>query len=228
MLSIGFCFAIVPVAKQLYKNDIQKYNQFVKRHLNFFNGHPYFACYALGSVTRLEEEMLKGNIDVGQMEKFKNALIGPLGVLGDKLFWATILPASFTVGVLGFMIFENLYIRLTILILIGLLYNIPHFYIRISGMIKGYEQGFLVCHSLKMEKFSFIKNIYSFIGIVSLGLLIGWVMAVTINFNPFGLLVFASSIFTAFYLKSKLSKTYIAMMAPLVIAIIIGFIKNSV
>ena len=107
LLSIGFCFAIVPVAKKLFKNDVKKYNQFVKRHLGFFNAHPYFTSYALGAVARLEEEIAVNNSSDAHLEKFKNALIGPLGALGDQLFWATVKPATFTIGVLGFLLVER-------------------------------------------------------------------------------------------------------------------------
>ena len=57
LLSLGFCFSILPVAKFLYKNDQSKIADFVKRHLSFINGHPFFMSYALGATIRLEEEI---------------------------------------------------------------------------------------------------------------------------------------------------------------------------
>jgi mannose/fructose/N-acetylgalactosamine-specific phosphotransferase system component IID len=54
MLSIGFCFALVPVANKLFK-DRQKRIEFYNRHLNFFNAHPYFSSFALGAISRVEE-----------------------------------------------------------------------------------------------------------------------------------------------------------------------------
>ncbi len=54
---------------------------FLKRHLGFFNAHPFFASYALGAISRLEEDN-PGNHEL--VDRFKNALIGPLGAIGDQ------------------------------------------------------------------------------------------------------------------------------------------------
>jgi len=228
LLSIGFCFAIVPVAKKLYKNDVKKYNQFVKRHLGFFNAHPYFTAYALGAVTRLEEEIALNNGSEVQMEKFKNALIGPLGALGDQLFWATVKPAIFTLGVLGFLLVDNFSTRLTLLLLLSILYNVPHLYIRIFGMLQGYKEGFSVCRHLKIDNFKIIKTVYSILGIIAIGLVAGYVGATRLGYDLYALFVFVVSIIIAIYFKSKKAKTYVAMLLPLVLAIIVGIIKSRI
>ncbi len=228
LLSIGFCFSILPIAKKLYKDDVQKYNQFVKRHLGFFNAHPYFTAYALGAVTRLEEDIALGKGNEVQLEKFKNALIGPLGALGDQLFWAIVKPATFTLGVLGFLLVENFYARLIFLFLLGILYNVPHLYIRIFGMIQGYKEGFLICKYLKIDNFKFFKNVYSITGIIAIALVTGFVGANWVGLDFYALFVFVSSIVVSIFYKSKKAKTYIAMLLPLVIAIIMGIIKSNI
>ena len=216
------------MAKALYKNDTIKYNQFVKRHLGFFNGHPYFTSFALGSVTKLEEELVNGQGNIEQIEKLKNALIGPLGALGDQLFWAIVKPATFTFGVLFFFVVENSTVRLIFLLLLGILYNTPHLYVRIKGLLKGYQDGFLVCRFLKIDNFKKIKNIYSVIGIVSLGLVTSWIIVNKIGFDPIGIFVFAISILVAVVCKSIKSRTYYAMLVPVIIAVIIGVIKYQI
>ncbi|KAA3618485.1 MAG: hypothetical protein D8M58_13555 [Calditrichaeota bacterium] len=228
LLSIGFCFAMLPLAKKLYGNDVKKYNQFVKRHLGFFNAHPYFTSYALGAVARLEEKIAQNTGDEVQLEKFKNALIGPLGALGDQLFWATVKPATFTLGVLGFLLVENFYIRLTFLLLLGILYNMPHLYIRISGMMQGYKEGFLICKYLKIDNFKFIKTTYSVLGITAIGLVAGYIGASRLGFDPFAIFVFISSIIISIFYKSKKAKTYVSMLVPLLVALIIGIIKSKI
>ena len=228
LLSIGFCFTIVPVAKRLYKNDVIKYNQFVKRHLGFFNAHPYFSAYALGAVAKLEEEIAVNKGNEEHLEKFKNALIGPLGALGDQLFWATVKPATFTIGVLGFLLTENFYARLTFLFLLGILYNLPHLYIRTFGMIQGYKKGFLICKHLKIENFKFIKTVYSIGGIIAIGLVAGYVGATRLGFDFYALFVFVSSIVVSIFYKSKKAKTYVAMLLPVIVALIVGIIKSKI
>ena len=228
LLSLGFCFAIAPVAKKLYKNDVKKYNRFIKRHLGFFNAHPYFTAYALGAVTRLEEEVALANGNETQLEKFKNALIGPLGALGDQLFWATVKPATFTLGVLGFLLIETFTTRLTFLLLLGILYNIPHLYIRVFGMWQGYKEGFLICKYLRIDNFKYIKTIYFGIGLIAIGLVAGYVGATQLGYDFYALFVFVSSIVVAIFYKSKRAKTYIAMLFPLIIALIVGIIKYKI
>jgi mannose PTS system EIID component len=228
MLSIGFCFALLPVAKKLYKNDIVKYNQFVRRHLGFFNAHPYFTAYALGAITRLEEDVARNKGSEVQVERFKNALIGPLGALGDQIFWATVKPATFTLGVLAFLLVESFSARLTFLMLLGILYNLPHLYVRIFGMLQGYQQGFSICKYLKIDNFKFIRKTYLIVGILSIGLVVGYIGAFWVGNDLFAMLVFVSSIIVSVYLKSKKAKTYLAMLLPLLIAIIVGLIKSRI
>jgi mannose/fructose/N-acetylgalactosamine-specific phosphotransferase system component IID len=228
LLSIGFCFALLPVAKTLYRNDISGYNQFVKRHLGFFNSHPFFASFALGSAIRLEQELAAGKGDVAQIDKLKNAMIGPLGALGDQIFWAVVKPATFSLGVLGFFILENTTARLIFLLILGILYNVPHLYVRIKGLIQGYKEGFLICKFLRIDNFKFLKNSYLFVGIIALGLTSGWIAVKQIELDPLSLLVFCASIFCAAFYKSKKSKTYYAMLVPIVIALVIGVIKTYI
>ncbi|MBD3224490.1 MAG: PTS mannose family transporter subunit IID, partial [Caldithrix sp.] len=58
MLSIGFVFALLPVAKRLYKTNEER-KKFLLRHIGFFNAHPYFASYALGAIAKIEEETVQ-------------------------------------------------------------------------------------------------------------------------------------------------------------------------
>ena len=228
LLSLGFCFSILPIAKYLYKNDKPKIASFVKSHLGFINGHPFFLSYALGATMRLEEEIERGNGNEDKLVKFKEALIGPLGALGDQIFWVSVKPATFTLGVLGFFLIENINLRLTFLCVLAMLYNAPHLYIRITGMIKGYQEGFSIFKFLKIENFKLIRVFYSILGIISISLVTGWVAAKYISFNIPAIIVFVLSLGFTLYMKSKKSKTYLAMIFPVVIALIVGLINYSI
>lgn len=225
LLSVGFCFSILPVGKALFKNNPEKYKDFIIRHLGFFNGHPYFLSYALGTVAKLEEEFNGEEKGTEQISKFKDALIGPLGAIGDQLFWMKIKPAVFTIGVLGFFLFESISYRIIILLILFLLYNVPHFYIRFMGIISGYKEKFSVVKYLKIEKFNKLYYTYTVIGIVSVSFLIGALTAKFIFTNLYAIIIFCTSIIISGILKAKLSKTYLAMVVPLILAVIIGIIK---
>ena len=125
----------------------------------------------------------------------------------------------------GFFLIENINLRLTFLCLLAILYNIPHLYIRISGIVKGYKEGFSIFKYLKIENFKFIKVFYSSLGVISIGLLTGWIAAKYIIINIPAIFVFVLSLGFTLYIKSKKSKTYLAMIFPVVIALIIGIIR---
>ncbi len=226
MISLGFTFAMEPVAKRLYKNEPEKYNRFLGRSLGFFNAHPYFSAYALGAMARLEEKIAAGEVGPEQSDAFKNALIGPLGALGDQLFWAVIKPAVFALGVAAFFIIDDIYNRIIILSMMFLLYNGPHFYIRYMGLKQGYEQGYGVCHILKAERFKWLKWGYGLMGAVSVGLVAGIYMSSLEIGDYWAGGLFIASIFIAGFFKAQKSKTYWAMILPLLFSVIIGILSR--
>ena len=228
MISMGFGFALAPLARMLYKNDPAAYNAFLRRHLGFFNAHPYFASYALGAIVRLEEDIAAGKASVDQEEHFKNALIGPLGALGDQLFWGVIRPAVFAFGVLGYYLYDDTKDQLTILLLLFILYNLPHLYIRIHGFWRGYRDGYKVCRILKMENFRFLKRAYMGLGLLCVGILAGLNAPVPPHVLPMEFLIFIVSIVTAAYLKVLKARTYFAMTIPILIALLLELITGNI
>lgn len=224
MISIGWCFALIPVGKRLFQ-DREQYKKFLKRHLLFFNAHPYFASYALGSVAYLEEkevQSLESNLE--QIEKFKNAVIGPLGALGDQLFWATIKPASILLGFAGVLMLDTVIHKMLSIILALLIYNIPHFYVRFFGLKRGYKEGLGIYKTLHSDNFALLIKIYSGSGAMVLGASIGFLTVRIADQNLIGLTIFLMSIIIAYFLRSKKRMTYIPVFLPLLIAFMIGII----
>src|SRR5207237_102193 len=58
------------------------------RESHYFNAHPYLASVAVGALARAE---LDGE-PPERIERFRTALAGPLGSVGDRLVWAGWLP----------------------------------------------------------------------------------------------------------------------------------------
>lgn len=83
----GFGFAILPALRALY-TDPEALDAAVRRHERTFNSHPYLAPLALGAVIRMEAD----GADPAVIERFKTALRGSLGTLGDQLVWAGVRP----------------------------------------------------------------------------------------------------------------------------------------
>lgn len=84
----GFGFAILPALRDIYGDDPAAFDDAVRRHERAFNSHPYLAPLALGAVIRLEAD----GEDPEVIERFKTALRGSLGTLGDQLVWAGLRP----------------------------------------------------------------------------------------------------------------------------------------
>ena len=94
----GFCYAMIPAIKKLYQNkDDQR--AALKRHLEFFNTHPYITAPILGVTLALEEERANGApVDDTAIQGVKVGMMGPLAGVGDPVFWFTIRPM---LGALG-------------------------------------------------------------------------------------------------------------------------------
>ncbi len=88
MLGSGFAFALLPGLRRVYAGDREGYEAAVRRHLEHFNAHPYLVGLALGATLRMEED----GVGAETVHRFKVAVRGPLGSLGDQLVWATWLP----------------------------------------------------------------------------------------------------------------------------------------
>ncbi len=224
LVSVGLGFAMVPVARRLSRSQ-EEYSSLLKRHLTFFNTHPYFASFAIGALARLEEDRVKAETDnTSQIERFKNALIGPLGAIGDLYFWATLKPAAVLCGVAGVFYFQQLKYQLLSLLGMLVFYNIPHFHVRVVGLMKGYQKGYDIYSCLKVEKFSMVKNIYQIIGAVMLG--ITGVVAFSLHGGKdiTAALVFIIAIGLAMLIRVKFKRTYLPILAPLVLALLIGML----
>jgi mannose/fructose/N-acetylgalactosamine-specific phosphotransferase system component IID len=227
LLSIGFCYSIAPILKKLYL-DRENRKQFLYRHLNFFNAHPYFASFAIGAVANIEKMKSEDKIrDPAVIERFKNALIGPMGAIGDQLFWVTIRPACIFLAMAGIVMIPSLNYRLLFLLFVFTVYNIPHIYIRFYGLWKGYKMGFNIYKLLNVERYRLLMNFYMFIGAIALGIFMGYTMASLSSLQLSYLIVFlASTTITYLYRKYKQS-FYGSILISLSSSLILGLILEQ-
>ena len=94
----GWAFAMIPAIKRLYKTKEER-SSALKRHLEFFNTHPYVASPILGVTLALEEERSNGTeVDDITIQGVKVGMMGPLAGIGDPVFWFTVRPI---LGALG-------------------------------------------------------------------------------------------------------------------------------
>jgi mannose/fructose/N-acetylgalactosamine-specific phosphotransferase system component IID len=224
MQSIGFCFALSPVGKKLF-NSTEQRKEFYNRHLNFFNAHPYFSSYALGAITKIEEELSeKENPDYEIIARFKNALIGPLGAIGDQLVWATIKPTSVLIGLIGVVFIVDVQAKIYFIFLLLLIYNIPHIYIRLFGIFKGYNKGFEVSKVLNAKNYEMMRDIYGVLGTVALGIYIGFSLMKygTNNILDSGFFIFGALFSYIMYQWKK--SIYRSIIFPIVFGTFVGYL----
>lgn len=94
----GWAFSMIPAIKKLYKTKEER-SAALKRHLEFFNTHPYIASPILGVTLALEEERANGApVDDVAIQGVKVGMMGPLAGVGDPVFWFTVRPI---LGALG-------------------------------------------------------------------------------------------------------------------------------
>ena len=137
---IGFC--VEPALRLLPGGEGgPAYRAALTRQSQYFNAHPYMAAVAVGALARAE---LDGEAPA-KIERFRTALCGPLGSVGDRLVWAGWLPAcsiaalaafGFGVGTGG-----------VLLTFLGL-YNAGHLALRAWGLSAGLDLGMKVASAL--------------------------------------------------------------------------------
>ncbi len=93
MQNLGLAYAIYPALERLYPEK-KALEEAVRRHLVFFNTHPYVAAAIVGGVLHHEQRVARGEESPDKVVAFKAALMGPLAALGDGFFWLSLKPAT--------------------------------------------------------------------------------------------------------------------------------------
>ncbi len=134
MQGAGLAFALIPVLARLSGGDRGALEAAVGRHAGFYNGHPYLSTVAIAALARMESEEL----DAAQIEQFKNAIVGPLGGLGDRLVWARWRPLCALAAILLFGLGAPWWVAVgTFLVL----YNAVQLGLRVWGLRFGWRHG---------------------------------------------------------------------------------------
>ncbi len=100
MQNLGFAYAIDPALRALYP-DPDRREEALRRHLGFFNCHPYMAAAIVGGAIHHEEKVAAGAEPRAQPLQYKQTLQGPLAALGDGFFWTALRPFFGAVAAVG-------------------------------------------------------------------------------------------------------------------------------
>jgi mannose PTS system EIID component len=137
---IGFC---VEPALRLLPGGTHgaAFKAAMARQSAYFNAHPYLAAVAVGALARAE---LAG-VPPERIERFRTALSGPLGSVGDRLVWAGWLPFCSLLALVAFGVGAR---PTAILIIFLALYNAGHLALRVWGLHVGWTRGLGVAAAL--------------------------------------------------------------------------------
>ncbi len=137
---IGFC---LEPALRLAPGGVHtpRFKEALARQSRYFNAHPYLAAVAVGALARAELD----DEPPAKIERFRTALCGPLGSVGDRLVWAGWLPFCSLVALTVFGLGAG---AGTVLATFLGLYNVGHFALRAWGLRTGWNHGLQVAQAL--------------------------------------------------------------------------------
>jgi N-acetylgalactosamine PTS system EIID component len=157
----GWLYTLIPALRKIHKNPQDLANS-MKMHMEFINVHPFDVTFLSGLVLAMERSKEK----ISTIRAVKVALMGPLGGIGDALFWLTLLPICAGIG-------ASLALQGSIFgpIVFFLLFNIVHFALRFGLAHYGYQAGTKAIAILKTHTKN-ISHAASIVGMTVIGALV--------------------------------------------------------
>ena len=131
MQAAGWLYAILPGLEKIHTND-EDLSKSMAHNLEFFNTHPFLVTFVMGIILSLEQN----KVEVPTIRAVRVAAMGPLGGIGDALFWFTLVPI--TAGISSNLALQG-HIAGPILFLV--IFNVAQFALRFWLMNWSYKLG---------------------------------------------------------------------------------------
>jgi mannose/fructose/N-acetylgalactosamine-specific phosphotransferase system component IID len=163
---VGMAVAAEPLLEPLGR-DNEQIRAARARSAQYFNAHPFLAGIAAGALARAELDHEDGE----RILRLRTALSGPLGALGDQLFWAGIVPA-----IMGLMLWACALgggLQALIGIVIG--YNITRVFVTGWGLRFGLSYGLAVASEISHTRLKELASAAGSLSAVVIGMAIPWV-----------------------------------------------------
>ena len=132
MQAAGWLYGILPGLLEIHGEDSEDLKISMGHNLEFFNTHPFLVTFVMGIVLSLEQQ----KADINTIRAVRVAAMGPLGGIGDAIFWFTLVPIA--AGICS-----NMAIQGNIMgpILFLLIFNAVQFAVRFFLMHWSYDLG---------------------------------------------------------------------------------------
>lgn len=157
----GWLYAIIPGLEKIHK-DKDDLACSMSHNLEFFNTHPFLVTLVMGIILSLEQN----KADIPTIRAVRVAAMGPLGGIGDALFWLTLVPI--TAGITSNMALGGNVAAPFIFLLI---FNVAQFAVRYFLMHWSYKMGVSAIDILTRNAKEFTRAA-SILGVFVVGALI--------------------------------------------------------
>ena len=161
MQANGWLYGILPGLLAIHGEDTDDLKLSMAHNLEFFNTHPFLVTFVMGIILSLEQQ----KADINTIRAVRVAAMGPLGGIGDAIFWFTLVPIAAGIG-------SNMAIQGSIAgpIVFLALFNIVQFAVRFFLMHWSYKLGTSAIEALTANAKEFTRAA-SMLGVFVVGAL---------------------------------------------------------
>ena len=131
MQACGWLWGMLPGLQKIHTNK-EDLKASMAHNLDFLNAHPFLVTFVMGIVLSLEQN----KADTATIRSVRISAAGPLGGIGDALFWLTLVPI--TAGLTANMAMEGQIIGAVLFLII---FNAVQFAVRFGLMYWSYGLG---------------------------------------------------------------------------------------
>ena len=157
----GWLYGILPGLEKIHGDNEEDLKISMQHNLEFFNTHPFLVTFVMGIVLSLEQQ----KADINTIRAVRVAAMGPLGGIGDAIFWFTLVPITAVIT-------ANMAISGSVAgpILFLLIFNVVQFGIRFWLMGWSYKLGAKAIETLTANAKEFTRAA-SMLGVFVVGAL---------------------------------------------------------
>lgn len=160
MQAAGWLYGILPGLEKIHTNK-DDLSASMTHNLEFFNTHPFLVTFVMGIVLSLEEN----KADIQTIRAVRVSAMGPLGGIGDALFWFTLVPI--VAGMTSNMALQGSFAAPFIFLAV---FNIAQFALRYGLMHWSYKMGTQAIDILTQNSKEFTRAA-SILGVIVVGAL---------------------------------------------------------
>ena len=161
MQANGWLYGILPGLLAIHGEDSEDLKLSMAHNLEFFNTHPFLVTFVMGIILSMEQQ----KTDINTIRAVRVAAMGPLGGIGDAIFWFTLVPIAAGIG-------SNMAIQGSLAgpIVFLALFNIVQFAVRFFLMHWSYKLGTTAIEALTANAKEF-THAASLLGVFVVGAL---------------------------------------------------------